>query len=484
MILSRTIIFCMKRRIREKSWKPSKYRSPWPKVDYAWVDGSVPKKGSRAAPRPRAKWYRLRGWESWTRGWTTLSRFPPHSRGSPSTPWTFLLPRPDRKIHDLERPLQTSSTVSPRSLNTTKISALRVLLSTLAPAFFPSSEYRSFNGHTSKTSGFVQLPLRFRNAGFSNRSVWLTHRRFLSNCHCKFSREMSRASRRRSMGFFSLLSFRQVLVADCFPFFRDLRSKHVETRSNLDWSTYVKGKNPLVSQVLFSLHQFFPVQTYRSNLFEHLQFTSKSKIKLSIVDTWRIPISQFLVSIKLHNDQIPEQLFEHLKQLSSQTSSNCQLLDKILRVKFASNSNCQPFDTSNAPCQPVFRTNLFESCFLDTRNYSYLVNSPYPVSRPDPGHALHWESIRHQLWSTRGDPKKRSGRVRRGSQSWIVCRSRCRLDVQAAKACSIGGTTQASSGSRGVVCDSSSLFDHPACSRLGRLSTRGWRIHHVVLLAK
>lgn len=103
MILSRTIIFCVKRRIREKSWKPSKYRSPWPKVDYAWVDGSVPKKGSRAAPRPRAKWYRLRGWESWTRGWTTLSRFPPHSRGSPSTPWTFLLPRPDRKIHDLER---------------------------------------------------------------------------------------------------------------------------------------------------------------------------------------------------------------------------------------------------------------------------------------------------------------------------------------------------------------------------------------------
>lgn len=193
MILSRTIIFCMKRRIREKSWKPSKYRSPWPKVDYAWVDGSVPKKGSRAAPRPRAKWYRLRGWESWTRGWTTLSRFPPHSRGSPSTPWTFLLPRPDRKIHDLERPLQTSSTVSPRSLNTTKISALRVLLSTLAPAFFPSSEYRSFNGHTSKTSGFVQLPLRFRNAGFSNRSVWLTHRRFLSNCHC-FARNLESVS--------------------------------------------------------------------------------------------------------------------------------------------------------------------------------------------------------------------------------------------------------------------------------------------------
>lgn len=93
--------FVKNQRIWERS-KWGEYHSPWPKVDYAWVDGSVPKKGSRAAPRPRAKWYRLRGWESWTRGWTTLSRFPPHSRGSPSTPWTFLLLQ-DRKIHDLKR---------------------------------------------------------------------------------------------------------------------------------------------------------------------------------------------------------------------------------------------------------------------------------------------------------------------------------------------------------------------------------------------
>lgn len=179
-------------------------------------------------------------------------------------------------------------------------------------------------------------------------------------------------------------------------------------------------------------------------------------------------------------------MFEHLKQLSSQTSSNCQLLDRSSAWNSRQIQNCQPFDTSNAPCQRVFRTNLFESCFLDTRNYSYLVNSPY-IRFLGQIQAKHCTGRSDTSYDPREEtrwPKKRSGRVRRGSQSWIVCRSRCRLDVQAAKACSIGGTTQASSGSRGVVCDSSSLFDHPACSRLGRLSTRGWRIHHVVLLAK
>lgn len=143
----------------------------------------------------------------------------------------------------------------------------------------------------------------------------------------------------------------------------------------------------------------------------------------------------------------------------------------------------QLFNTSNAlRVFPDFPSNPR----ILLRHSKLSLNSPYPVSparsRPstalvDPAPAMIHE--RRPSW-----PKKRSGRVRRGSQSWIVCRSRCRLDVQAAKACSIGGTTQASSGSRGVVCDSSSLFDHPACSRLGRLSTRGWRIHHVVLLAK
>lgn len=165
-------IFFTKRRVwkAKESWKirglkSGEYRSPWPKVDYAWVDGSVPKKGSRAAPRPRAKWYRLRGWESWTRGWTTLSRFPPHSRGSPSTPWTFLLPR-DRKIHDLKRgssPPSLSNFVYGCSSSITEhnkdlYSMPLPSFATLAPAFFPSSSESII--HTLKTSGFLQFAFR------------------------------------------------------------------------------------------------------------------------------------------------------------------------------------------------------------------------------------------------------------------------------------------------------------------------------------
>ena len=163
--------FVKNQRIWERS-KWGEYRSPWPKVDYAWVDGSVPKKGSRAAPRPRAKWYRLRGWESWTRGWTTLSRFPPHSRGSPSTPWTFLLLQ-DRKIHDLKRGSSSSLKLRLQLFLLDHWTQQRSLLyapsfATLAPAFFPSSsEYRSFNSHTLKTSVLYQFTFcfGFRNTG-------------------------------------------------------------------------------------------------------------------------------------------------------------------------------------------------------------------------------------------------------------------------------------------------------------------------------
>lgn len=234
----------------------------------------------------------------------------------------------------------------------------------------------------------------------------------------------------------------------------------------------------------------FPAQTYRY-FFKHVQVTSKSKKKNSRSFTWRIPISQPPLSTKLHNDQIPTTLsntsnnFHHkfLQIVNSLIIDRSLALHWHVKFKHVFNSS-----TPRMLCRVnvCFSSSLLlESCFV-TRNYSFLVNSPY-FSSPDPGQALalvdpapgYDPRERRPSW-----PKKRSGRVRRGSQSWIVCRSRCRLGVQAAKACSIGGTTQASSGSRGVVCDSSSLFDHPACSRLGRLSTRGWRIHHVVLLAK
>lgn len=179
---------------REKSWKPYwKYRSPWPKVDYAWVDDSVPKKGSRAAPRPRAKWHRLRGWESWTRGWTTLSRFPPHSRGSPSTPWTFLLPIARSTIWNVLLRLRLQFLLD----HWTQQRSLLYASSFQHLHQLPSPPLNIDHSTLWKHRAFVQLPPRFRNAGFSNRSVWLTHRRFLSNCHCKFSREISRASGRR-----------------------------------------------------------------------------------------------------------------------------------------------------------------------------------------------------------------------------------------------------------------------------------------------
>lgn len=270
-----------------------------------------------------------------------------------------------------------------------------------------------------------------------------------------------------------------LLKEDCSPFY--VRNSRIESRL-----INVKGKDPLVVHRCYSFLPK-PIDT-SSNMFKSLLNLEK---KNSRSFTWRIPISQPPLSTKLHNDQIPTTLsntsnnFHHkfLQIVNSLIIDRSLALHWHVKFKHVFNSS-----TPRMLCRVnvCFSSSLLlKSCFV-TRNYSFLVNSPY-FSSPDPGQALalvdpapgYDPRERRPSW-----PKKRSGRVRRGSQSWIVCRSRCRLGVQAAKACSIGGTTQASSGSRGVVCDSSSLFDHPACSRLGRLSTRGWRIHHVVLLAK
>lgn len=272
----------------QRIWERSKwgeYRSPWPKVDYAWVDGSVPKKGSRAAPRPRAKWYRLRGWESWTRGWTTLSRFPPHSRGSPSTPWTFLLLQ-DRKIHDLKRGSSSSLKLRLQLFLLDHWTQQRSLLyapsfATLAPAFFPSSsEYRSFNSHTLKTSGFV-VPvclLLWIQKHWSNRwlrFVRLTHG-FLSNSHCKFSWEISRTFRPRfdwresSTCPWGKYSWQTVYIVKgrLFPF---LRSKH--------WISVDQRKRQ--GSISSPPVLLFPAQTYRY-FFKHVQVTSKSRKKKTL----------------------------------------------------------------------------------------------------------------------------------------------------------------------------------------------------------
>lgn len=76
---------------------------PWPGADYAQGDDNVPAMGSRVAPRPPARWHRLRGWESWTRGWTTPSRSPPHCRGPllfANISWSTDVPECARAISD------------------------------------------------------------------------------------------------------------------------------------------------------------------------------------------------------------------------------------------------------------------------------------------------------------------------------------------------------------------------------------------------
>lgn len=135
-----------------------------------------------------------------------------------------------------------------------------------------------------------------------------------------------------------------------FPFFRDLRSINVN----------VKGKDPL-SPVLLFLREFFSTQTYRY-LFKHVQITSKSK-KKKILDRSH---DEFQLPSLLYIDKTPQRSnpnnsSEHLKQLSSQTSPNCQLLitDRSFVLYDTSNSNTSTLQ--HLECSPCFSRLPLES---------------------------------------------------------------------------------------------------------------------------
>lgn len=141
-------------------------------------------------------------------------------------------------------------------------------------------------------------------------------------------------------------------------------------------------------------------------------FKSLPNLKKKILDRSH---DEFKLPSLLYIDKTPQRSnpnnsSEHLKQLSSQTSPNCQLLiiDRSFVLYDTSNSNTSTLQ--HLECSPVFfqtSPRILKSCF-DTRNYPLI-----PLIRflqPDPGQALRW-SIRHQLWSTRGDRVDRKSGV-------------------------------------------------------------------------